>query len=253
MTAPTADRGFHVSGLDPIGQLSPDYEKAYRTLADLPWNHGPLPKWFKALVYVAVNATATQMHREGTDVYIRKALELGATSAQVMEVLQLASTVGIHACILGVPALMDAIDPTRERCLAEIAASPRLSAMKEKFVAQRGYWSPIWDGLLWLSPEYFDAFIAFSSEPWIRGTLAPKYKELIYISTASTATHQFEIGARIHIRNALDVGATADEIAEVLQLVSAIGIHAFGMGAPILAKELAARAADCQQSGMAPD
>ncbi len=231
--------GFHVSGLDHLGSHAPQFAQAYRALAALPWERGPLPKFFKALVYVAVNATATQMHREGTSVYIKKALDLGATSAQVVEVLQLASTIGIHACVIGIPALLEAIDPTGERCNAGIEGSPELAAIKGRFIAQRGYWNPIWNGLLWLSPDYFEAFVAFSSEPWIRGTLAPKYKELIYIATATTTTHQFEIGARIHIRNALELGASADEIGEVLQLVSAIGIHACSLGLPILAQELA--------------
>jgi alkylhydroperoxidase/carboxymuconolactone decarboxylase family protein YurZ len=153
-------------------------------------------------------------------------------------VLQLTSTLGIHACIIGVPALMEAIDPTGETCRAAIEASPELSASKARFVAQRGYWSPIWDGLLWLSPAYFEAFVAFSSEPWLRGTLLPKYKELIYIATGATATHQFETGVRIHVRNALELGASKDEVAEVLQLVSAIGIHACSLGSPILQEML---------------
>ena len=39
---------------------------------------------------------------------------------------------------------------------------------------------------------------------------------------------------RHHIRNALRCGATADEIVEVLQLVSVLGIHAISIGFPAI-------------------
>ncbi len=41
------------------------------------------------------------------------------------------------------------------------------------------------------------------------------------------------------MRNALDQGATLQEIVEVLELVSVLGIHTITLGAQILAEELA--------------
>ncbi len=49
-------------------------------------------------------------------------------------------------------------------------------------------------------------------------------------------------GVRRHIRQALALGATKEQIMAVLQLVSAIGIHTLSLGAPILKEELAALA-----------
>jgi alkylhydroperoxidase/carboxymuconolactone decarboxylase family protein YurZ len=48
-------------------------------------------------------------------------------------------------------------------------------------------------------------------------------------------------GVRRHIRKALDLGATKEEIAAVLQLTSVLGIHTMSLGAPILLEELAAQ------------
>ena len=50
-------------------------------------------------------------------------------------------------------------------------------------------------------------------------------------------------GVRRRIRKALDLGATREQIAAVLQLTSVLGIHTMSLGAPILQEELAARAA----------
>ncbi|MCY1461886.1 hypothetical protein D9M71_795970 [compost metagenome] len=50
-------------------------------------------------------------------------------------------------------------------------------------------------------------------------------------------------GVRRHIRKALELGVTIEEILAVLQLTSILGIHSMALGAPILIEE-AKRLAD---------
>ena len=70
--------------------------------------------------------------------------------------------------------------------------------------------------------------------------LEPKVKELIYTAFDVSATHLYTPGLRLHIRNAIGYGATRDEILEVIELASVIGIHSCTVGVPILVEELAA-------------
>ena len=114
----------------------------------------------------------------------------------------------------------------------------RRQELKQSFISRRGYWSAFWDGLLWLDPDFFEAYLTFSGVPWQKGALEPKFKELIYVAMDASTTHLYEPGLRVHIRNALGHGATKEEVMEVLELVSAIGIHACTMGVPILIEEL---------------
>ncbi|MGB0169834.1 MAG: carboxymuconolactone decarboxylase family protein, partial [Paracoccaceae bacterium] len=51
-------------------------------------------------------------------------------------------------------------------------------------------------------------------------------------------THLWPSGARRHIQNALEAGATKEEILEVIQLTSIMGIHSMSMGVPILMEEI---------------
>ena len=62
--------------------------------------------------------------------------------------------------------------------------------------------------------------------------------EFLYIAVDASTTHLYEPGLRIHIQNALKLGATEDEIMQVLECVSAIGIHTISMGVPVLVEEL---------------
>lgn len=118
--------------------------------------------------------------------------------------------------------------------------------LREQFRTERGYWSPIWEGLLQLDPEFFEAYLNFSAVPWRKGVLEPKVRELIYTAIDASTTHLYEPGLRIHIRNALRYGATKEEIMEVLELTSVLGIHTCTLGVPVLIEELEAAAKDDQ-------
>jgi alkylhydroperoxidase/carboxymuconolactone decarboxylase family protein YurZ len=63
-------------------------------------------------------------------------------------------------------------------------------------------------------------------------------KEFIYIAIDAATTHLYEPGLRIHYRNAIKYGATREELMEVLQLTSVLGMHTCTVGVPILMDEL---------------
>lgn len=111
--------------------------------------------------------------------------------------------------------------------------------IKEKFIEERGYWSEeLWGNVLKLDADFLEAYLNFSAVPWKKGALSPKIKELIYIAIDVATTHLYAPGARQHIQNALKYGATKEEIMEVYELVSVLGIHTCTMGVPILVEEL---------------
>ena len=105
--------------------------------------------------------------------------------------------------------------------------------------AQRttGDWNPFCDSLFELDPDYLETFLAFRAVPQ-NGPLPQKYKELIFIAINVATTHLWPSGARRHMQNALEAGATKEEILEVIQLTSIMGIHSMTMGLPILMEEV---------------
>jgi len=110
--------------------------------------------------------------------------------------------------------------------------------LKEQFTQLRGYWDPSLDGLLDLDPEFFEAFLHFTSVPWKKGALDPKTKELCYLSIYANASHLYTPAIKTHIEKAMLHGATKEEILEVFQLVSVIGMHTFLEGLPPLLEEI---------------
>ena len=229
------NRGYWSDIWDQVLHLSPDYFEAYTELSSVPWTHGVLEPKVKEFMYIAADASTTHLYNAGTRIHIQNALRHGATVDEVFEVLQLTSVLGIHSCIVGVPILLEELAAAGMG--VEETLDARREALKTSFTESRGYWAPFLEGLLQLSPEFFEAYLKLSSVPWRTGTLEPKVKEFVYIAIDGATTHLYEPGLRQHIRNAIGHGASKDELMEVLQLVSAIGVHTMTDSVPILMKE----------------
>ena len=106
-----------------------------------------------------------------------------------------------------------------------------------------GEWNPNWDPFYELDPDWTEKFITMGVAPMRSGVLDAKTMEFLAIAVDASCTHMYGPGVRRHIRKALKLGATKEEIAAVLQLTSVLGIHTMSLGAPILQEELAAHEA----------
>lgn len=102
-----------------------------------------------------------------------------------------------------------------------------------------GYWNPEWDSFTELDPVWTEKFLDMAMHPMTKGLIEPKVWEFIAIAVDASCTHMYAPGTRRHIRRALELGASKEEIAAVLQGVSVLGLHANSMGAPLLLEELA--------------
>jgi alkylhydroperoxidase/carboxymuconolactone decarboxylase family protein YurZ len=104
-----------------------------------------------------------------------------------------------------------------------------------------GEWNPNWEPFYQLDPAWTEQFMTMGLAPMLARTLDAKTIEFIAIAVDASCTHMYGPGVRRHIRKALDLGATKEEITAVLQLTSVLGIHTMSLGAPMLLEELAAR------------
>ncbi|WP_321937709.1 carboxymuconolactone decarboxylase family protein [Paraburkholderia sp. J8-2] len=100
-----------------------------------------------------------------------------------------------------------------------------------------GNWNPNWEPFAELDAAWTEKFMAMGTAPMLSGALDAKTIEFIAIAVDASCTHMYAPGVRRHIRKALELGATKDEITAVLQCVSVLGIHTMSLAAPILIEE----------------
>jgi alkylhydroperoxidase/carboxymuconolactone decarboxylase family protein YurZ len=210
-----------------------EFLNAYLQLSVVPLKHNHLENKVKEFIYIAVNASSTHLFAPGIAMHLQAAIDFGASREELMEVLELTSTVGIHASNAGVPILLEVLDEEGLGTDAPVS-DERREALKQQFIAEQGYWDRSWDALLNFDLDFFDAYAAFSAIPWRAGHLEPKVKELVHCALDAAATHLYRPGIKTHMRNALRHGATQGEIMEVLEIASVIGIHGALIGVPML-------------------
>lgn len=94
---------------DQLRELDPEFMEAYLAFRSVPHRNGPLPQKVKELVMIAVNAATTHLYAPGVRRHMKNALQAGATPAEILEVIQLTTVMGIHSCNLAVPIMMEEI------------------------------------------------------------------------------------------------------------------------------------------------
>lgn len=106
--------------------------------------------------------------------------------------------------------------------------------IKALFIAERGYWRPWTDTMLQVSPGFVQQYAHYAGYPARTGPLTERIVELIYVGLDSSSAHLFESGLHTHMKRALEVGATQNDIFDVLHLVAVQGLAGVCQAADIL-------------------
>ena len=107
----------------PFAELDPEWTERFMSMGLKPMMAGVLDAKTIEFIAIAVDASCTHMYAPGVRRHIRKALELGATAAQITAVLQLTSVLGIHTMSLGAPILQEELAAHRVRSQAHAEAA----------------------------------------------------------------------------------------------------------------------------------
>lgn len=223
------------SALDQLLEWDPGWAEICAKMTTNPWTSGVLPRKFVELVGVGLNAACTNLNPDGTRRHIRAALDAGATREEILFVLKCASVMSIHSCSLGAPILLDeAKIAGKQPAPKTAAATPACDKMKAI-----GQWNAAWNPFYQLDPVWTDEFMATGAGIYGSGVMSAKETELLSIAFDASYTHMYAPGTRRHIHNALQAGATMEEIMEVLKLCVVQGVQACNLGVPILVEEIA--------------
>lgn len=203
------------------------YQELASRLARAAWDNPALAPRQKHLVLLAEAAAAASRDRDGIARHVAALLDLGCSAAEVLEVGELASILPIHACTEGMPALAEVAG----RPAPAIAAGFDVAQVRAKqgFEAKRGYWSDFWTILLGYDRAFFEAYADLSSRPWRVGLLEPYERELVYLGFDASPRHLYRPGIAIHAANAMRLGATEAQVANVFTLLGVADAAAYDL------------------------
>jgi alkylhydroperoxidase/carboxymuconolactone decarboxylase family protein YurZ len=226
------DLGLNASEF-PSRFLPDGYGDAYAALAAAAKRRHALSTAERELVLMALNASITLYDRAAVEFHARRALDAGATPEQI--VATKVESMGAHTMSTFLPVLVEELAsagyqvsvPSDDELTAEEAAA------KERVIELRGWWNEAWRPMLRIDPDYLLAAHTFMAQS--QHSLEPRLRELIYVAVDVVTTHLYEPGARAHIRNALNLGVSVDELMEVLELAALVPFKTVGLVLEVLA------------------
>jgi len=189
----------------------------------------PLDARTAALIALAVRAAPTALDTDGLTRASRQALDAGASAEQVHDTLVLVAGLGFHTLAEGSRRLVAVL---RERGDDVPPLDDHRRGLRDSLVGTSAYWARLEaqspgfvDALLRLSPEAFEAFVAFVSVPWRDGALPAPVKELICLAVDATPTHRYCPGLRVHLANAVRLGVGRAAVVDALRIAAAAPSH----------------------------
>jgi len=234
------ERGYWKGVWAKLLEVDADFFEAYLDFTAIPTRHGYIEPYVREMIYIAIDVATTHMYEPGMRVHIRNALAMGRSPEEIMEVYELTAAIGMHSMQMGVPALRDELTRAgREmKPLSDAALSPQQKELKAQYEREVGPCEGAWQQLLEMDPDFFKACLDFTAVPYRNGKLSPKVKAFICIAVEAATTTLYEPGLRVHIRKALALGATPQEIMEVLECSAVLGMHTIAMGLPAMLDEM---------------
>lgn len=183
----------------------------------------PLAQPMPDILRFALAASVTRLDADGMRTAADSALKHGATTAQLHEALFLISGLGVHSLMLGSPLLRQLENEPSD------LSGERLELWQAR-IGQR----PVWAGmerelpgflrsLLHFTAAGFNAFLDYCAIPWRATELRPVDKELISLAADAMPSHAFAPGFRLHLSQALQLGATRNQIEAALAIAAEAG------------------------------
>lgn len=184
----------------------------------------------RAFVSLGLAASLPCLNQTDIDDAIDVAFQHGASPEQVQEVVSLVSGLGVHSLMVSASAIVK-----RAKLTGVDLDVPFSSAQQAIWDARVGN-DPFWmtmetelpgflRAMLLLSIDQFEAFFDYCAVPWKSGTVRAKVKELVALATDAMPTHIFMPGLRLHLTNAVKLGAGRKAILECLALAAATPAH----------------------------
>lgn len=233
-----ARRGYWHPFHEGLLKLSPDFLAAYLDFQSAPWQSAKLAPKVREFIYIAVDGAVAHLYEVGVRRHIEQALLLGATVDEVLQVILLATAEAAYQThTVAMPILMEELSAIGETTDGLYEHDEQI---KSRFMSIVGAWPDGADALMKIAPDFFDSFLRYRSIAWTAGPLAPKVREFIGLAVCASPAMLAEKGIREHIRRALQLDATKEEISDVLQLASAISIHTCTIGVPALVNAVGA-------------
>lgn len=184
----------------------------------------------RSLLRAGLASSVPSLNRAAVRQTVAEAFAAGATPQQLQEVVSVVSGLGVHSLMISAVVIVE----EAHRAGYDLATplDPDEQRLWDKRVGHDPFWHAMeaelpgfLRAMLRLSSDQFEAFFEYCAVPWKSGTVKARTKELLALASDAMPAHRFMPGFRLHLANAVKLGAGRIALLESLELARQAPTH----------------------------
>lgn len=221
-----AERGYWRPWTDTLLQISPGFVQQYARYAGYPARTGPLSERMVELIYVGLDASSSHLFESGLHTHMQRALEVGATHSDIVDVLHLVAVQGLASVCQASDILAEltgglADAPTVDKTLqVRIDRLGTAHALALASVAR-------------LDPGYAEVLLDFIEQGRPGTGLSPPERSLVQLAMHACFTAFNPEAVRQIVTTGLLQGLSAAKLHQAIQLGAHLAVHGTALGANV--------------------
>lgn len=229
-----AERGYWRPWTETMLEACPRFVQQYARYAGYPAHTGPLSERMVELIYVALDSSSSHLFESGLHTHMKRALEVGATQADIFDVLHLVAVQGVASVCQATDILAELTDLTEVTAIDE-----KLQVRIDRLGAAHAL---ALNSAARLDPGYAEVLLDFVEQGRPGAGLNPAERSLVQLALHACFT-AFNPGAvRQIVATALAQGLPAPELLQAIQLGAHLAVHGSALGANVFRQMIAAEA-----------
>ena len=221
-----AKRGYWRPWTETMLDTCPGFVEQYARYAGYPARTGPLSERMVELIYVGLDASSSHLFESGLQTHMMRAFEVGATPADVVDVLHLVAVQGMASVGQATEILVE---------LAGLADMPAISETLQARIDRLGNAHAVQlAALARVDPGYAEVLLDFIEQGRPGTGLTDAERSLVQLALHACFT-AFNPGAvRQLVATALAQGLAPTEMLQAIQLGAHLAVHGSALGAKVL-------------------
>jgi alkylhydroperoxidase/carboxymuconolactone decarboxylase family protein YurZ len=220
-----AERGYWRPWTETMLQANPAFVQQYARYAGYPARSGPLSARMVELIYVGLDASASHLFESGLRTHVKRALEAGATPADVFDVLHLVAVQGVASACQAAAIVEE---------LSAAAGPPPLDAALQARIGRLGASHALaLEPMARMDPGYAGVLLDFLEQGRPGTGLAPTERSLVQLALHACFTAFNPAAVREIVATALAQGLQRAELLQAIQLGAHLAVHGSALGADV--------------------
>ena len=220
-----AERGYWRPWTETMLQVCPGFVQQYARYAGYPARTGPLTQRMVELIYIGLDASSSHLFESGLLTHMKRAIEVGATQADIFDVLHLVAVQGIANVCQATDILAEFIELPD----AAVVDGP----LQARIDTQAGPHALPLAALARLDPGYAQVLLDFVEQGRPGAGLTEAERTLVQLALHACFTAFNRDAIRQLVPTALAQGLGAPELLQAMQMGAHLAVHGTALGANV--------------------